>query len=98
MGHAPEIHSGNSVDTDACSTVGAASHYLLILEEIMKRIHVNALIVVCLLFCVAPAFAQYSTFVVDDNGNPATTYPTLAAAIATDLPPVVVPLFKLVLS
>jgi hypothetical protein len=29
------------------------------------------------------AFAQYSTFVVDDNGNPATTYPTLAAAIAT---------------
>lgn len=29
------------------------------------------------------AYAQYSTFIVDDDGNPLTTYPNLAAAIAT---------------
>lgn len=28
-------------------------------------------------------FAQYSTFIVDDDGNPATTYPTLQQAITT---------------
>ncbi len=40
-----------------------------------------AITVVCL--AAAPAMAQYTTFVVDDDGNPATTYPSLAAAIAT---------------
>ncbi len=40
-----------------------------------------AITVVCL--AAAPAMAQYTTFVVDDDGNPATTYPNLAAAIAT---------------
>ncbi|HUV31742.1 MAG TPA: cohesin domain-containing protein [Acidobacteriota bacterium] len=34
------------------------------------------------LFAV-PAMAQYTVFVVDDDGDPATTYPTLAQAVAT---------------
>ncbi|MBK7140452.1 MAG: right-handed parallel beta-helix repeat-containing protein [bacterium] len=40
-----------------------------------------AITVVCL--AAAPAMAQYTTFVVDDDGNPLTTYPSLSAAIAT---------------
>ncbi|MEW6052068.1 MAG: right-handed parallel beta-helix repeat-containing protein [Candidatus Zixiibacteriota bacterium] len=37
---------------------------------------------ICLALAV-PSFAQYSTFVVDDNGDPLTTFPTLAQALTT---------------
>lgn len=50
----------------------------------MRRILSHILVLSAALFCLSlTAQAQYSTFIVDDNGNPATTYPNLAQAIAT---------------
>ncbi|PWB75384.1 hypothetical protein C3F09_02520 [candidate division GN15 bacterium] len=61
--------------------MSAANHYLNFLEDKMKRIFL--LMILVSLVLGGTSFAQYSTFVVDDDGNPLTTYPTLAAAIAT---------------
>ena len=47
----------------------------------MKRIFL--LMILVSLVLSGMAYAQYSTFIVDDDGNPLTTYPNLAAAIAT---------------
>ena len=50
----------------------------------MNRIFLKVFLTMAVLCLSAmPAMAQYSTFIVDDDGNPLTTYPTLSAAIAT---------------
>ena len=47
-----------------------------------KHLRTAILLLVCLLFTV-PAYAQFADFVVDDDGNPLNTYPTLTQAVAT---------------
>ena len=50
----------------------------------MNRILLTIFLTMAVLCMSAlPAMAQYTTFIVDDDGNPLTTYPTLSAAIAT---------------
>ena len=49
----------------------------------MSTIYKTCFALLFTLLMVAPASAQFSTFVVDDDGDPGTTYPTLAQAIAT---------------
>ncbi|MBU0984922.1 MAG: right-handed parallel beta-helix repeat-containing protein, partial [candidate division Zixibacteria bacterium] len=47
-----------------------------------KFVKVFLMTMVCV-FMALPVMAQWTEFVVDDDGNPLTTYPTLAQAVAT---------------